>query len=101
MTKVLAQMYNQGAGTKIPGTETLEVLIMRGSKNPNPGALERVRREKKISRKKLSELSGVSARSIGCYEQGQNDINIANVKTVRALAKALNVPIEKILDDEE
>ena len=74
---------------------------MRGSRNPNPGALERTRRDAKISRKKLAELSGVSFLSITCYEQGKNDINIANVKTVRALAKALDVPIEKILDDEE
>lgn len=72
---------------------------MRGSKNPNPGALERVRREKKISRKKLAELSGVSFRSIECYEQGKNDINIANVQTVLALAKALEVPMEQILDE--
>ena len=74
---------------------------MRGSKNPNPTALEKTRREIGMSRKKLSELSGVSFRSLECYEQRKNDINIANVKTVRALAKALNVPIEKILDEEE
>ena len=74
---------------------------MRGSKNPNPTALERVRREAKISRKKLSEISGVSFRSLECYEQRKNDLNIANVQTVLALARALNVPMEKILDTEE
>lgn len=73
---------------------------MRGSKNPNPTPLELARREAGISRKKLAETSGVSFRSIECYEQGKNDINIASVKTVRALAKALNVPIEKIIKDE-
>lgn len=67
--------------------------------NPNPCALERTRREVGISRKKLAELSGVSFRSIECYEQGKNDLNIANVKTVRALAKALGVPMESILDE--
>lgn len=72
---------------------------MRGSKNPNPSALEQTRREAGVSRKKLSELSGVSSRSIECYEQGKNDINIASVKTVKALAQALGVPIEKILDE--
>lgn len=69
--------------------------------NPNPKALERTRRELRITRKKLAELSGVSERTIECYEQGKNDINIANIKTVRALAKAMDVPIEKILDDED
>lgn len=74
---------------------------MRGSKNPNPTALEATRREAGISRKKLAELSGVSFRTLECYEQRKNDINIANVKTVRALAQALNVPMEKILDENE
>lgn len=72
---------------------------MRGSKNPNPTALEKTRREVGLSRKKLAESSGVSYRTLECYEQRKNDINIANVKTVRALAQALGVPIEKILDE--
>lgn len=72
---------------------------MRGSKNPNPTALEKTRREVGMSRKKLAENSGVSFRSIECYEQRKNDINIANVKTVRALAQTLDVPMEKILDE--
>ena len=72
---------------------------MQGKKNPNPTALEKTRREVGISRKKLSEISGVSFRSLECYEQRKNDINIANVKTVRALAQALGVPMEKILDE--
>lgn len=74
---------------------------MRGSKNPNPSALERTRRAQKISRPKLAELSGISRRSIECYEQGKNDLNIANVQTVLALARALNVPMEQILDNIE
>lgn len=72
---------------------------MRGKINPNPTALEKTRREIGMSRKKLSELSGVSFRSLECYEQRKNDINIANIKTVKALANALGVPIEKILDE--
>lgn len=67
--------------------------------NPNPTALEKARREAGLTRKKLSELSGVSLRSLECYEQRKNDINIANVKTVRALAQAIGCPIEKILDE--
>lgn len=67
--------------------------------NPNPTALEKARREAGLTRKKLSELSGVSLRSLECYEQRKNDINIANVKTVRSLAQAIGCPIEKILDE--
>ena len=69
--------------------------------NPNPKALEIARRNAKISRKKLAELSGVDSRTIESYEQGVRNINIANVQIVRALAKALQVPIEAILDDED
>ena len=69
--------------------------------NPNPGALEAARHAAGLSRPKLSEISGVNVRTIQAYEQRQKDINIASVKIVRALAKALNVPMEKILDDEE
>lgn len=68
--------------------------------NPNPTHLEVVRREVGITRKKLAELSGMNFRTIEAYEQRKNDLNIASVKTVRALAKALGVSIESILDDE-
>ena len=74
---------------------------MRKSQNPNPSNLEKIRREAGLSRKKLGELSGVNFRTIEAYEQKKVDINTASVAIVRALAKALNVPIENILDDEE
>lgn len=74
---------------------------MRKSQNPNPSNLEKIRREAGLSRKKLGELSGVDFRCIEKYEQGVNDINIASVKIVLAIAHALNVPIENILNDEE
>ena len=72
---------------------------MRGSKNPNPGPLESARREAGLSRKKLSNITGVSYRTIECYEQGKNNINMAAAETVRILARALNVPMEKIMNE--
>lgn len=72
---------------------------MRGSRNPNPGPLEAARRKQKISRRKLSEISGVSFRTIECYEQGKNNINMAAAETVRTLARALNVPMEEIMNE--
>lgn len=72
---------------------------MRGYKNPNPNPLEVARREAGFSRKKLAELTGISFRTIECYEQGKNDINMAAAVTVRILARALNVPMEKILNE--
>lgn len=72
---------------------------MRGSKNPNPTPLERVRREKNLSRKKLAEISGISFRTIECYEQGKNNINMAVAETVRTLARTLNVSMEEIMNE--
>ena len=68
--------------------------------NPNPTQLEVKRREAGLSRKKLAELSNVNLRTIEAYEQRKNDLNIASVSTVRALAKALGVSMESILDNE-
>ena len=72
---------------------------MRGKKNPNPGPLESARRTAGLSRQKLSDISGVSVRTIECYEHGKNNINMAVAETVRKLARALNVPMEKIMNE--
>lgn len=72
---------------------------MRGSKNPNPTRLEVERRAAGISRKKLSELSGVNIRVIERYEQRRTNINDASVSRVLDMAKALGVPMEKIIDE--
>lgn len=74
---------------------------MRKSQNLNPSNLEKIRKEVGLSRKALGEISGINFRLIEAYEQGRRDINVASVAIVRSLAEALNVPIEKILDDEE
>lgn len=63
--------------------------------------LTKVRQELGMTRKELSEKSGVNARAIEEYEQKKVNINNASVRIVRKLAKALDVPIEKILDDDE
>lgn len=67
--------------------------------NPNPCPLESARRAAGMSRKKLAEATGISFRTIECYEQGKNDINMAAAKTVRILAQALDVPMEKIMNE--
>lgn len=72
---------------------------MRGSKNPNPTRLEVERRAAGLSRQKLAELSGISSRVIERYEQRRTSINDASAAYVRDIAKALSVPMEKILDE--
>ena len=67
--------------------------------NSNPGPLESARRAAGFTRKKLSEISGVNCRTIEAYEQGKNNLNMASAETVRILARALNVPMEKIMNE--
>lgn len=51
-----------------------------------------------LSRKQLGELSGINYRNIEAYENGWRDFNLARVDIVKAIAQALNVKIEDILD---
>ncbi len=54
--------------------------------------LKRVRREKKISRTKLSEMSGVKPSIISSLEKGEIDINVGTViKVLLPLGKKLEI----------
>ena len=68
-------------------------------KNPTPTRLEEMRHNGCLSRKQLSEISGINVRTIEAYEQRKNDIDMAAVSSVRQLANALKVPLESILED--
>ena len=60
--------------------------------------LKRLRAEAGYSQSKLAELSGVSVRMIQNYEQGANDINMAQAETVYKLAQALGCNMEELLE---
>ena len=60
--------------------------------------LEMHRLSLKYTRKELSEISGISIRTIEQYEQGLKDINNAKASTVLSLARALLVDVEDILE---
>lgn len=60
--------------------------------------LKRIRKEKNLSQKSLSELSGVNIRMIQYYEQGAKDINKAQASIIYKLAQALNCNMEDILE---
>ena len=61
--------------------------------------LKRIREDKKITQKELSERSGVNIQMIAKYEQGVKDINKAQGNTLRALANALECDIENLLEE--
>ena len=51
-----------------------------------------------LSRIQLGELSGQNPMNIKAYENGRRDFNLARVDIVKAIAQALNLKIEDILD---
>lgn len=60
--------------------------------------LKRIRENKNITQKELSERSGVNIQMVAKYEQGVKDINKAQGNTLLALATALECKIEELLD---
>lgn len=68
-------------------------------KNKNPSArLQKMRKNRGLSQKELSEKSGVSLRSIQQYEQKSKNINKSAVTTVIALSKALYCKVEDLIE---
>lgn len=51
-----------------------------------------------LSRIQLGEMSGQNPMNIKAYENGRRDFNLARVDIVKAIAQALNLKIEDILD---
>ena len=51
-----------------------------------------------LSRIQLGELSGIKPMTIKEYENHKRDFNLARVDIVKAIAQALNLKIEDILD---
>lgn len=68
-------------------------------KNPTPSPLEVARHSAGLTRKQLSEKTGIPFRTLEAYEQGKNDINTAAVASVKKIADVLGVPIEKIINE--
>lgn len=64
-------------------------------------SLQKVRLKKGLSQKKLAEKSGVSVRTIECYEQRSRPIDGARLETLCELSKALGCKIVDILESQE
>ena len=59
--------------------------------------VERVKRN--LTQKQLKELSGVSMVTIGKIERG--DVEKVTLVTYKKLAKALDIPVEELIKEEE
>ena len=60
--------------------------------------LQRIRKEKDLSRKELSRLSGVNETTIQRLEKGLYNVNMVKLGTLIALAKALHCKVVDLLD---
>lgn len=56
--------------------------------------IRNIREQKKLSRKALAEMVGVSPKTIQRYEEGENNTNI---KTLQRIADALGVSISELM----
>ncbi len=61
--------------------------------------LKRIRKANGCTQKELSEMSGVSLRSIQMYEQRNKDINKAQLASVYRLAKSLGCTMEDLIEE--
>lgn len=62
--------------------------------------LQKRRIDKKLSRRKLAELTNISYRTIQDYEQGHKALSCAKGITLYKLAIALDCTIEDLIEDE-
>lgn len=60
--------------------------------------LKKIRLSKNISREKLSEISGISIRTIEGYEQKRRNINNSSVNTMIKLAEALECDLFELME---
>lgn len=67
-------------------------------KHYNPTELKQARKAKGLTQKELAEVTGINLRTLQHYEQGSKDLNLAAAITVYAIADALGVKIEDLLD---
>lgn len=63
--------------------------------------LQKIRTEKGISQNSLSVISGVSIRTIQCYEQRKRNIDAASLDILCRLCLALDCKVENILESKE
>ena len=61
--------------------------------------IQKIRKARGLSQRQLAEASGVNVRVLQHYEQGFKDINKAAAETVKALADALGVRMEDLLEE--
>lgn len=71
--------------------------ILNRNKQNKKSKLHQIRKARGFTQQQLSDASGVTLRMIQLYEQGQNDIDKAQVHVVLSLAKVLGCDVEDLM----
>lgn len=79
-------------------TKFVDIVDSRMKEYFHETNLKRIRKAYGCTQSELSELSGVSLRSIQMYEQRNKNINKASVDTMYRLAKVLGCTIEDLIE---
>ena len=80
-------------------TSFVDEMERRIGERPGQSRLKTLRENRGWSQSNLAEAAGVKLRSIQLYEQGVNDIDKAQARTVYRLATALACSVEDLLED--
>ena len=83
------------------GISVEQAKKIRDDKGIEETKLQKARLKKGYSQKQLSVASGVTTRSIQCYEQRLRDVNGARLESLCDLAIALDCKIEDIIDKKD
>lgn len=76
----------------------VEIMDEKCHYEKNESMLKRLRTYAGLSQSKLAAESGVALRQIQLFEQGQRDINKAQVNTVLQLSQALHCNVEDLIN---
>ncbi len=63
--------------------------------------LQTVRKQKKLTQRQLSELSGISYHTITNYEKGYRNLDNAGLDVLTAFAIALDCKLTDLIESEE
>ena len=81
-------------------TQLYATLNEKMADSPKESRLKAIREASGLSQAALAKKAGVGLRSIQMYEQGVNDINKAQVRTLRSIARTLGCRIDDLLQPE-
>ena len=81
-------------------TQLYATLNEKMANSPKESRLKAIREASGLSQAALSEKAGVGLRSIQMYEQGVNDINKAQARTLRSIARTLGCRIDDLMQPE-